>query len=168
MKLAYDEIESPLGTLLLVAGPRGVCMLEFDSGAGQAKAHLAKRFGDVELRREADPHGWSSRLRDYLAGNLHALDSIPADTGGTAFQARVWAELRKIPVGATRSYADLARAIGRPAATRAVGTANGRNPVAVIVPCHRVIGANGTLTGYGGGLGRKRWLLAHEGARLRV
>ena len=96
-----------------------------------------------------------------LAAGLQAQPANP-----TPFQQRVWSELREIPVGATRSYADIARGVGRPTATRAVGAANGRNPIAVIVPCHRVIGANGTLTGYGGGLERKRWLLAHEGAAV--
>lgn len=166
MKLVFDEIDSPVGKLLLVAGENGVCALEFDSDLERTKARLRPRFGAVELRPQADPRGYSKKVRAYLAGDLHALDAIAVDTGGTTFQHRVWSELRKIPVGTTCSYADLARAIGRPTATRAVGAANGQNPVAVIVPCHRVIGANGTLTGYGGGLERKAWLLAHEGAQL--
>jgi methylated-DNA-[protein]-cysteine S-methyltransferase len=103
----------------------------------------------------------------YFGGDLTAFDAVVVKTGGTVFQQAVWAALRAIPAGETRSYGQLAAAIGSPRAVRAVGLANGSNPVGVIVPCHRVIGANGTLTGYAGGLERKRWLLAHEaGGRL--
>src|SRR5439155_26921038 len=107
-----------------------------------------------------------TRLRRYLDGELHALDDIDVDLGGTPFQQRVWAALRKIPVGVTRSYGELARAIGKPAAVRAVGLANGKNPVSLVVPCHRVIGSDGKLVGYGGGIERKRWLPPHERALL--
>ncbi|MBX9614605.1 MAG: methylated-DNA--[protein]-cysteine S-methyltransferase [Caulobacteraceae bacterium] len=100
----------------------------------------------------------------WFAGDLGALDGLVVKTGGTAFQTAVWAALRAIPAGETRSYGQLAAAVGSPKAVRAAGLANGQNPVALIVPCHRVIGANGSLTGYAGGLERKRWLLAHEGA----
>ena len=128
---------------------------------------MRERFGDhVEYRRAKDPAGAVARLRRYLAGELDALDDITVDLGGTAFQARVWAALRKIPVGATWSYAQLARKIGNPSAVRAVGAANGQNPVSLVVPCHRVIASDGTLCGYGGGIERKRWLLAHEKALL--
>jgi methylated-DNA-[protein]-cysteine S-methyltransferase len=113
-----------------------------------------------------DPAGISSRLRAYFGGDLAALDAIEVDTGGTSFQQDVWRALREIPVGKTVSYGELARRIGRPSATRAVGLTNGLNPCAVVVPCHRVIGADGSLTGFGGGLHRKRWLLEHEGAQL--
>ena len=103
------------------------------------------------------------RLRRYFTGDLGAIDGLRAETGGTSFQRRVWSALREIPVGTTISYAELARRIGQPAAFRAVGLANGGNPIGIVVPCHRVIGANASLTGYGGGIERKRWLLAHEG-----
>ena len=102
----------------------------------------------------------------YFAGDVRALDGVAVKTGGTDFQRSVWAALRAIPAGETRSYGQLAAAIGSPKAVRAAGLANGQNPVAVIVPCHRVIGANGTLTGYAGGLERKRWLLRHEGVAV--
>ena len=102
-------------------------------------------------------------LRRYFGGDVGALDTVPVELNGTPFQKTVWQALRRIPCGTTISYAELARRIGDPAAVRAVGTANGANPVAVIVPCHRVIGSNGNLTGYGGGLDRKQWLLEHEG-----
>jgi methylated-DNA-[protein]-cysteine S-methyltransferase len=167
MKLLFDEIETPIGTMTLVVDDTGVRALEFDHDPEKMRAHLEPHLGKIELERRANPGGYSDAVRSYFEGDLHAIDAIPADPAGTPFQRSVWSQLREIPVGATRSYADLARAVGRPTATRAVGAANGRNPVAVIVPCHRVIGADGTLTGYGGGLKRKRWLLEHEGARLR-
>jgi methylated-DNA-[protein]-cysteine S-methyltransferase len=111
-----------------------------------------------------DPFGMSSRLRAYFEGDLWAIDTIPTAGGGTAFEERVWAELRTIPCGTTQSYGAIARRLGDVGLSRAVGTANGKNPIAVVVPCHRVIGADGGLVGYGGGLGRKKWLLAHEKA----
>ena len=107
-----------------------------------------------------------SRLDEYFAGHLAVLDEIPVELNGTSFQQRVWNALRAIRAGTTSSYGSLARTIGAPSAVRAVGAANGANPVALIVPCHRVIGSNGSLTGYGGGLDRKRWLLQHEGVAV--
>jgi methylated-DNA-[protein]-cysteine S-methyltransferase len=100
----------------------------------------------------------------YFAGDLSAIERLAVVTGGTDFQREVWAALRRIPAGRTLSYGALATQLGRPKAVRAVGLANGANPIGIVVPCHRVIGADGSLTGYGGGLERKRWLLAHEGA----
>jgi O-6-methylguanine DNA methyltransferase len=102
-------------------------------------------------------------LEAYFDGDLGAIDTLPVETGGTELQRSVWAALRAIPAGETRSYGALAAQIARPTAARAVGHANGANPVGVVVPCHRVIGADGSLTGYAGGIERKRWLLAHEG-----
>src|SRR5690606_33432318 len=103
-----------------------------------------------------------ARLRAYLAGDLLAIDTVPVRMAGTPFQQRVWDALRRIPAGTTVSYGELASRIGAPTASRAVGMANGANPIPLVVPCHRVIGANGKLTGFGGGMERKRWLLAHE------
>lgn len=114
------------------------------------------------LQQAENPHGLSETITRYFAGELNAIDRIPVETGGTPFQREVWRALREIPCGSTTSYGALAKRIGRPAAVRAVGLANGANPVAVVVPCHRVIGSNGSLTGYGGGIERKRWLLDHE------
>ena len=105
-------------------------------------------------------------LEAYFDGELSALDTIPVLAKGTPFQQQVWTALRTIPAGTTLSYSALAQQIGRPTAVRAVGLANGSNPIGVVVPCHRVIGANGTLTGYGGGINRKSWLLTHEGAKF--
>jgi methylated-DNA-[protein]-cysteine S-methyltransferase len=114
------------------------------------------------LTPRSNPGGLTAALRAYFAGDLGAIDGLPVATGGTDFQRAVWAALREIPCGETRSYGELAQRIGHPTAVRAVGLANGANPVAVVVPCHRVIGADGSLTGYGAGIERKRWLLAHE------
>lgn len=114
-----------------------------------------------DLNEDAVLRETGRQLRAYFAGKLQAFD-IPLSPPGTPFQRRAWEELCRIPYGMTISYAEQARRIGRPSASRAVGGANGRNPIAIIVPCHRVIGANGTLTGYGGGLDRKQWLLDHE------
>jgi methylated-DNA-[protein]-cysteine S-methyltransferase len=108
----------------------------------------------------------AERVRAYFAGDVHALEAIEVAPEGTPFQREVWAVLQTIPVGETRSYAEVARAIGRPRAVRAVARANATNPIALVIPCHRVIGSDGTLTGYAGGLGRKRWLLAHEASHL--
>ena len=128
------------------------------------RRYLRLQLGADAFTLEAapDPHSLSSAIARYFAGELHAIDSIPVETGGTPFQRKVWSALRNIPCGSTASYGQLAKLIGNPAAVRAVGTANGANPVAVVLPCHRVIGANGSLTGYGGGIERKRWLLDHE------
>jgi methylated-DNA-[protein]-cysteine S-methyltransferase len=130
-------------------------------------AFLAARYGAYQLHDAEDPGGASTAVRAYLAGDVTALDAVAADPGGTPFQAHVWAELRRIPAGTTITYGELAQRIGQPTASRAVGHANSLNPVAIVVPCHRVIGADATLTGYAGGLDRKRWLLEHEGVRLR-
>jgi methylated-DNA-[protein]-cysteine S-methyltransferase len=125
---------------------------------------VSGRSPPTDASRAPDPAGHSTALRAYFAGELAALDTLPVAPEGTAFEHEVWRALRSIPCGSTWSYAQLARAIGRPAAARAIGLANGRNPIALVVPCHRVIGADGSLTGYAGGLHRKQWLLAHEGA----
>ena len=114
------------------------------------------------LEAAPNPHGLTESIIRYFAGELDAIDRIPVETGGTPFQREVWGALREIQCGTTTSYGALAKRIGHPAAVRAIGTANGANPVAVVLPCHRVIGSNGSLTGYGGGIERKRWLLDHE------
>ncbi|MFQ5599978.1 MAG: methylated-DNA--[protein]-cysteine S-methyltransferase [Candidatus Krumholzibacteriia bacterium] len=156
MQLRIAEIESPIGTILLVASDDALVALDFADGRSRMLSHLAARFGSVKLVPAADPNGYSSRVRAYLRGDLDALDDVPADTGGTAFQRRVWAALRRIPHGTTTSYGKLAAQVGRPGAARAVGVTNSRNPIALVIPCHRVIGADGSLTGYAGGLDRKR------------
>ena len=164
MILHKSAVESPVGPLVLVAKGDAVVALMFGEDDGDARRWLERRFGQFEMKAHRDPAGAVSALRAYFKGDLAAIDRVKVDTGGTEFQRAVWSELRRIPAGSTISYADLAARVGRPTAVRAVGAANGSNPVAVILPCHRVIAADGTLCGYGGGLDRKRWLLAHEGA----
>ncbi|MCC6177256.1 MAG: methylated-DNA--[protein]-cysteine S-methyltransferase [Chloroflexi bacterium] len=164
MKLYREDIESPIGTLTAVASPSGLCALGFfDRQEEDLLACLHRRFPQgVEIVQAPAPGDIAEHLRAYFAGKLEALDAIPVDAGGTAFQQRAWTQLRRIPPGTTVTYGQLAATIGLPRAIRAVGLANARNPVAIVVPCHRVIGANGSLTGYAGGLERKRWLLDHE------
>lgn len=156
------RLESPIGGLGVFARNGVLLALDFDAGDHAGKA-IARRFPGAELV-SAPRARFLAPLRRYFEGDLEAIDALPVDPGGTAFQARVWQALRRIPVGRTLSYGELARRLGQPNAMRAVGLANGQNPIAVVIPCHRVIGADGSLTGYGGGLERKRWLLRHEGA----
>jgi methylated-DNA-[protein]-cysteine S-methyltransferase len=127
---------------------------------------LALGFGSTGMEGPLGKSEAAERVRAYFAGDVHALEAIEVAPEGTPFQQRVWALLRTIPVGETRSYGEVARAIGHPSAVRAVARANAQNPVALVIPCHRVIGSDGKLTGYAGGLPRKRWLLAHERSRL--
>jgi methylated-DNA-[protein]-cysteine S-methyltransferase len=160
--LLVDEITSPIGRIVIAARAGRLCALEF--GRARVARQMIARYGRARLLPSRDPFGFSARIRAYLAGDLAAVDDIPVETGGTDFQRRVWRALRRIPPGRTLSYGALARSLGRRAAARAVGAANGRNPVSIVVPCHRLIGGDASLTGYGGGLWRKRWLLRHEGA----
>jgi methylated-DNA-[protein]-cysteine S-methyltransferase len=162
--LTVDRIGSPLGALLAVSCGDDLVALAFEDRAARALAGLRRRHGDVALAPGAAPVAVREALGRYFRGATGALDALPVRTGGTPFQQAVWQALRAIPAGTTTSYARLARAIGRPAAVRAVGLSNGANPVSIVVPCHRVIGEDGSLTGYGGGLERKRWLLDHERA----
>ncbi|MET0412649.1 MAG: methylated-DNA--[protein]-cysteine S-methyltransferase [Polyangiaceae bacterium] len=162
-RLAYDEIETPLGRLVLVADDGGGLHLVAWREQHQKLERSLERHVST-LQRVPDPHGASRALCAYFDGDLSAIERLRNAAVGSEFQRRVWRVLRTIPCGQTLSYAEVARRIGQPSAVRAVGLANGSNPVGIVVPCHRVIGSNGTLTGYGGGLERKRWLLAHEGA----
>ena len=159
------EVASPIGRITLAVRDGCLCALDFTEKWSRRRAALEKRFGQVEFRTATDPAGAASRLERYFAGDLGALASVPVDPGGTAFQRKVWSALRKIPPGCTVSYGELARTVGTPGAARAVGAASGSNPVGIVIPCHRVIGADGGLTGYAGGVRRKRWLLGHEGRR---
>ena len=162
MIVAIDEIESPIGKLVIAAADGRLCALGFDDYAPVLTAALERRWPGAVIERRADPENFSQRLRAYFDGELGAIDTIPVAPTGTEFQLRVWTALREIPCGRTCSYHELAKALGRPDAVRAVGAANGANPIAIVVPCHRVIGADGGLVGYGGGIERKRWLLTHE------
>ncbi len=163
----HTVMDTPIGGLGLYVKDGALCGLEFPEHRTPFEVWLQRRFGAVDVKAVADPGGVVGALARYFDGDLAVLDRISVDTGGTAFQQKVWAALRTIPAGQTLSYGALAQQIGAPAAVRAVGLANGRNPVALVVPCHRVIAADGTLHGYGGGLDRKRWLLGHERAAFR-
>lgn len=166
MELRIDEIESPIGTIMLATNAEALCALEFVDRRARMVSLLEARYGCVRLRRRTDPRGYASRVRAYLGGELDALDDIPVETGGTPFQRQVWSALRDVAPGTTVAYGELASSIGHPSAARAVGMANSRNPVALVVPCHRVVRADGSLGGYAGGVERKRWLLRHEGVEL--
>ncbi len=164
-----EHVDTPTGAMRLVTDDRGsVRALDWDDHDDRFTRLLRRHYQDsVTLRPRASQSEAHRALTDYFAGALQAIDRIPVATAGTPFQREVWAALRTIPAGDILSYASLAKRVGRPAAVRAVGLANGSNPIGIIVPCHRVIGANGSLTGYGGGLDRKRWLLNHEGVALK-
>lgn len=166
MTLRLTTIDSPIGALTLAAREGRVCLVHFGADGPDVRAALTRWYRDMPLVPDADPAGAASRLARYFGGDLRAIDDVVVELNGTPFQRRVWEALRSIPAGTTCSYQDLARRINATSAIRAVGAANGANPVALIVPCHRVIGSNGSLTGYGGGLDRKRWLLLHERALL--
>ena len=166
--LAIDHLDTPVGTLYIVANESALCAVGFPEAEASARTTLTRQLGGVRWCDTNDPLGATSQLRAYFAGELDALSDLPVAAIGTPFQRRVWEVLRRIPLGTVVSYGAIATAIGSPAACRAVGLANGRNPVAIVVPCHRVIGANATLTGYGGGLERKAWLLRHERANMNV
>lgn len=163
VRVELAQLPSPLGTIHLAVTSKGLCALDFDSEARLRKQVQRTHPGArIELGDGARPA--ALRLAAYFDGDLHALKGLATDLVGTAFQKEVWAALLSLKPGQTKSYGELAAAIGRPAAVRAVGGANARNPVALVVPCHRVIAADGTLGGYRAGLRRKAWLLRHEGA----
>jgi methylated-DNA-[protein]-cysteine S-methyltransferase len=165
MRLRLDRMASPVGELRIVFDEAGrLRALDFEGYDARNDALLRRHYGTVELVEGRAPESIRGPLKAYFDGDLESISSIPTETGGTDFQRAAWAALRTIPAGQTRSYKAQAAAIGKPAATRAIGRANGDNPICIVNPCHRVIGADGGLTGFGGGLERKRWLLAHEGA----
>jgi methylated-DNA-[protein]-cysteine S-methyltransferase len=157
----YTTIDSPVGELLAVGDGERLRALRFVAGRRGARPR------DSWRRSEGPFAPLRSQLDEYFAGRRTGFE-LEYELGGAEFDRRVWAELERIPYGRTESYGAIARAIGEPDAARAVGVANGRNPIAIVVPCHRVIGADGSLTGYGGGLERKRLLLELEGAMLAV
>jgi methylated-DNA-[protein]-cysteine S-methyltransferase len=164
-----ERVPTPTGVMLVVTDAQGrLRALDWDDYEDRMRKLLRRHYGagGVVLSEAGAPSAARRALDAYFAGDLAALDGLETETAGTPFQRSVWAALRRIPVGQTLSYGALAAKIGKPRAVRAVGLANGSNPIGVVVPCHRVIGADGSLTGYGGGLPRKRWLLEHEGVSL--
>lgn len=157
----YTTLDSPVGRLTVCCTPKG--LLRLDTGRGLPEDRATRPFRWVESAEKTAPA--VRELKEYFSGRRRAF-TVPLDLRGTPFQLRVWKALQRIPYGKTRSYGDIARQVRRPRAFRAVGQANHRNPIAIIVPCHRVIAADGTLGGYGGGLDMKRFLLNLEGAPL--
>jgi len=164
-RLHLDRFDTPIGRALLVTDDGGALrLLDWEDHEDRMRVLLRRQYGSVALEGGPAPAGVRQPLERYFAGDLSALSEIPWRAQGTAFQELVWRALTGIAAGETMSYGALAKRIGKANAVRAVGLANGANPVSVVVPCHRVIGSDGSLTGYGGGLERKRWLLRHEGA----
>ena len=161
--LALDRLASPLGTMLVVWDGDGVLRaLDFADHEARCRRLLLRHYGSDAPAAGSAPRTIADALGRFFAGDLAAIERVAVATNGTPFQRRVWAALRAIPAGTTVSYGRLAATLGQPTASRAVGLANGANPIGIVVPCHRVVGSDGALTGYGGGLERKRWLLAHE------
>lgn len=165
IRLSLEAIPTPIGDMLLVADGQGLLRAADFADCEDRLARLLDRRlrpGGYALIREAVPATIAARLRDYFAGDLAALDAIAVRSDGTPFQQTIWQALRTIPPGGTLNYGRLAERLGRPQSARAVGHANGANPFCVVIPCHRLVGADGALTGYSGGTARKRWLLDHE------
>jgi methylated-DNA-[protein]-cysteine S-methyltransferase len=163
--LLQDGLKTPIGAGLLVFDRNGVLRaLDWVEHEDRLHRLLRTQYRTVSIASARAPAPMRSSLDAYFAGDVGAIDAIACDTAGTPFQRKVWSALRRIRPGRTLSYSALAARIGMPTAVRAVGHANGSNPISVVIPCHRLIGSDGSLTGYGGGLERKRWLLRHEGA----
>lgn len=169
-RIRVIKLSSPLGGIALGIGDRGLCALEFGDSDAWLRARLARTYPTAAIERDdrgGDRHAIADRVAAYFEGDVRAIDSVPVSYGGgTPFQRAVWRALRDIPAGETATYAEIAAKIGRPKAWRAVGGANHANPIAVVVPCHRVISSSGKIGGYGGGVPRKEWLLRHEKASL--
>ena len=165
LRLLVDRTDTPIGELMVVADAEGrLRATHWTDHEPVLHRMLQRQYGEhgFALEHARNPSGLTAAISAYFGGDLTVIDGLPVALEGTPFQRAVWTALREIPCGTTLSYSALARRIDRPSAVRAVGLANGANPVGVVVPCHRVVGADGTLTGYGGGIFRKRWLLAHE------
>jgi methylated-DNA-[protein]-cysteine S-methyltransferase len=163
--LRLESIGSPIGDLLVAALGDAVCAIAFECCEEETERYLDRRYGECAKVRGRVPVRIRTALQRYFEGDMTAFEGIELVVRGTAFQEQVWHALQKIPAGETASYAEMAERIGKPRAVRAVGLANGQNPVPIIIPCHRVIGRDGSLTGFGGGIERKAWLLRHEGAQ---
>jgi methylated-DNA-[protein]-cysteine S-methyltransferase len=171
LELLVDRVDTPIGEMLVVLDHDGnLRAADWADHEVRMRRLLRLHYGEggFKLKSSRNPNDRSRAIRRYFAGELTAIDTLPVRTAGTSFQREVWRALRNIPFGTTVSYAELAGKIGRPTAIRAVGLANGSNPVGIVVPCHRVIGSNGSLTGYGGGMERKSWLLEHEASTLMI
>lgn len=181
-EIEYAVLKSPVGNVGLAWSGNVLVLAQMDVAADRTdwnssfeagstihwmKNHLQRRFEGARLRRGDADAAPVRILRRYFAGETNAIDELRTDPGGTEFQAAIWRELRRIPAGQTRTYGELARRAGHPGAARAAGGAVGANPIPIVIPCHRILGTNGGLTGFGGGVRRKHWLLTHEGAAFR-
>jgi methylated-DNA-[protein]-cysteine S-methyltransferase len=162
MLLFVERIKTPIGPLLITHDGKALANIAFANREDRRARELARDFPDAHVKRAPKLTPIAAALADYFDGDIRAIDKLPVIAFGTAFQKRCWKVLRRVPPGTTRSYGDHARIIGHPDAPRAVGAANGFNPISIVVPCHRLVGANGSLVHYGGGLERKRWLIDHE------
>ncbi|MBR0831099.1 methylated-DNA--[protein]-cysteine S-methyltransferase [Bradyrhizobium manausense] len=166
-RFALDRLKTPIGIALLVTDVDGVLRaLDWEDYEHRMRELLRLHYGAVDLRTQQAPAAMRTALSGYFDGDLVQLEAIAWRVAGTPFQRKVWTALAKIPAGATMSYGALAARLDMPKAVRAVGHANGSNPISVVLPCHRLIGADGSLVKYGGGLERKRWLLRHEGVEV--
>jgi methylated-DNA-[protein]-cysteine S-methyltransferase len=168
LRIFLERIESPVGEVVIGCdGDDALRIVDFADYRARMLTLLVRQYGEkaVALEQACKPSAAARALAAYFRGDIGAIALVKTATGGTEFQRKVWKALRAIPAGETTTYGRLAAHLGMASAARAVGLANGANPIAIVVPCHRVIGADGTLTGYGGGMARKQWLLAHEAAR---
>lgn len=168
LQLLIHRLATPIGEMLIVVDHEGrLRVVDWTDYEARMQRLLRLHYGEDGFRLEParSPNEATFAISRYFEGELTSIDILPVQTGGTSFQRDVWHALRNIPCGTTITYSKLAEQIGRPTAVRAVGLANGSNPIGIVVPCHRVIGVNGSLTGYGGGIERKRWLLEHEGSK---
>jgi len=168
LRLQLNRLETHIGQMLILTdADSNLRVIDWSDHEPRMRLLLERQYRKqgLILEESTTPNACTRALERYFAGDFSAIDNLPTKTGGTPFQQTVWKALQQIPCGETISYSQLATRIGNPAAVRAVGLANGANPIGVVVPCHRVIGADGSLTGYGGGLHRKTWLLQHESAR---
>lgn len=167
-RFSLDRLETPIGVALLVTDDEGFLRaLDWSDYEARLNLLLRRHYGNFALADGPAPKTLVRALKGYFSGDLQQLTTIKWRTGGTAFQRNVWTALQNIPPGRTSSYGELAVRLSTPNAARAVGLANGANPISVVVPCHRLIGSDGSLTGYAGGLKRKQWLLEHEGAAFK-
>ena len=167
-RLLLDRLATPIGEAFIITDERGqLRAFDWADCERQMLVLLRRHYSTLAPRDGAAPAAMRAAIRRYFDGDIRALAGIAWHTNGTPFQRAVWTALTEIPPGETMSYRALAAKLGRPSAVRATGLANGSNPISVVVPCHRVIGSDGSLSGYGGGLHRKRWLLQHEGATFR-
>ena len=168
MTIEIEVVDSPIGSVLMARRREAVVAVKFEDSRDRLERWLSRRFPVEEVVEARTESATGAALRRYFGGDVCALDEINVDPGGTPFQAAVWEALRRVPSGATVSYRDLAGMAGVANAVRAVGTAMGTNPIGIVIPCHRVIHSDGSISNYGGGVERKRWLLEHEGATVQA